>query len=381
MGPKTTSFNELSLPQALSKALAAMNFKTPTPIQVQAVPVALEKKDIIGCAQTGTGKTAAFCIPTITNLLSAQGKTALILAPTRELAVQIEETLRKLLKYIPEIRLACLIGGAAMFPQIRSLRKKPRIIVATPGRLTDHIRQRNISLSNCEVLILDEADRMLDMGFAPQLNEILRFVPKARQTLLFSATISPEIQKLASKYLKNPTRITIGEASRPVEKIVQSTLPARQDEKNDILMKELDTRQGSVLVFARTKRRTDRVARILFENGFKVSRIHGDRTQRQRLDAIEGFRKGRFRILVATDIAARGIDISHIAHVINYDLPMLPEDYVHRIGRTARAGAGGQALSLIAPEEKRLWKDISRFLARSARGPERSQGLTARIDS
>lgn len=358
------TFKELLLPQPLERALVAMNYKQPTPIQAQAIPVALTNRDLIGCAQTGTGKTAAFCIPIISNLLKAPRKTALILVPTRELAAQISEVLGNLTKYIPNLQPVLLIGGVAINPQIRALWKKPRIVIATPGRLVDHLRRGNISLSTAEILVLDEADRMLDMGFAPQLNEILRFLPKNRQTLLFSATIPPDIQKLAAKYLKEPIRITVGPIAQPVQKIMQSVIQTTTASKNSMLVEELNARKGSVLIFARTKKRTDRVAKFLCESGYKAGRIHGDRSQRQRTDAIDRFRDGHFRILVATDIAARGIDISHIAHVINYDLPMVPEDYIHRIGRTARAGAQGQALSLLTPEDKSHWGEIARFLAK-----------------
>lgn len=360
------TFKELTLPEPLERALAAMNYEQPTPIQSQAIPVGLANRDLIGCAQTGTGKTAAFSIPLLVNLLKTPRKNGLILAPTRELAAQIDEVLHKLSRFVPEVKRVLLIGGAAMNPQLNALRQKPRIVIATPGRLVDHLHRGSLSLSTTEILVLDEADRMLDMGFAPQLNEILRFLPKARQTLFFSATMPAEILKLAAKYLKDPVRVTVGQVSQPVQKVEQTVVQTTSSAKNDVLIEQLNARQGSVLIFARTKRRTDRVARMLADSGYKAGRIHGDRTQKQRNDAINGFRDGKFRILVATDIAARGIDISHIAHVINYDLPMVPEDYIHRIGRTARAGAGGQALSLVTPEEKSQWRDIARHLSKTA---------------
>ncbi|MEW6056379.1 MAG: DEAD/DEAH box helicase [Bdellovibrionota bacterium] len=360
------NFKDLSLPQPLESALAAMNYITPTPIQEQAIPVGLMNRDLMGCAQTGTGKTAAFCIPLISNLLKVSRKTALILAPTRELALQIDEVLGQLTRNTQQLTRCVLIGGAAMNQQIRTLSKRPRILVATPGRLVDHLRRGTVSLSSAEILVLDEADRMLDMGFAPQLGQILRFLPKSRQTMLFSATLPNDIQKLAAKYLKDPVKISIGPVSQPAENIVQSMIQTTSNAKNDKLVDELNAREGSVIIFARTKRRTDRLARFLCEAGYRANRIHGDRTQRQRIDAIEGFRKGKFRILVATDIAARGIDVPHIAHVINYDLPMVAEDYIHRIGRTARAGAEGQAVSLVTPEERPLWREISRLVAKTA---------------
>ncbi|MBI3557190.1 MAG: DEAD/DEAH box helicase [Deltaproteobacteria bacterium] len=364
------SFKELSLPAELYRAIEKMGYTKPTPIQAQAIPVILAGRDVMGCAQTGTGKTAAFGIPTIINLIQNPKKTALILAPTRELALQIDDVFGELTSQHPEIRTAILIGGASMNPQISQLRRNPRIIIATPGRLLDHLRRKTANIANTGILILDEADRMLDMGFAPQLNDILRYVPKQRQTLLFSATFEAAIVKLAQKYLANPERITIGQTSTPVKKIAQSVVETTVKGKNDTLVDELDARAGSVLIFARTKRRTDKLARYLSGCGYKVDRIHGDRSQRQRVDAIDGFRDGKFDILVATDIAARGIDIPHIAHVINYDLPMTPEDYVHRIGRTARAGADGQALSLITPEDRGQWRLISKLIdkASPARG-------------
>ena len=358
-------FSELKLPQSLEKALKIMGFEKPTPIQAKAIPVALTHRDVIGCAQTGTGKTAAFCIPVVSRLLKIPNKIALILVPTRELGTQISEVLKKLTQYSPEIKSTLLIGGMPMHPQIRNLQRKPRIIVATPGRLVDHLKRGTISLSTAEVLVLDEADRMLDMGFAPQLNEILRFLPKTRQTLFFSATLPTDIEKLSMRFLKDPVRVTVGAVSQPVQKIQQSVVQTNASKKNDTLLDELNLRRGSVLVFTRTKARTDRLARYLEEYGHQVARLHGGRTQGQRNSAVAGFRDGRFRILVATDIAARGIDISHIAHVINYDLPQAAEDYIHRIGRTARAGADGQAVSLLTPEDKRQWKEISRLLSKS----------------
>jgi superfamily II DNA/RNA helicase len=358
------SFQELNLPPTLNQALITMGFKIPTPIQAEAIPVALNHRDLIGCAQTGTGKTAAFGIPLIARLLKLPNKTALVLAPTRELATQISEVLGKLASGNPDLKASLIIGGTSMQPQMRALGKKPRILIATPGRLVDHLRRGTVSLSSTEILVLDEADRMLDMGFAPQLTEILRFLPKGRQTLMFSATYPDDIQKLASKYLKDPVRVTIGAVSKPVQKVEQAVVETIGSKKNEVLLDELNAREGSVLIFTRTKSRTDRVARHLAEYGHRVTRIHGDRSQGQRKLAINGFRTGEYRILVATDIAARGLDISHIAHVINYDLPQVPEDYIHRIGRTARAGARGNALALLTPEDKGQWRIISRLMHR-----------------
>lgn len=356
------TFHDFQLPSSLHQGLKAMGFEKPTPIQVQGIPVVLDRRDLIACAQTGTGKTGAFSIPLVARLLRNPAKMALVLTPTRELAAQVMSVLEKLTKFSPELKTALLIGGSAMPPQLRALSKQPRIIIATPGRLTDHLHRGSISLSQVEILVLDEADRMLDMGFAPQLNEILRFLPKTRQTLLFSATIPPDIQKMAKKFLKDPVEISIGPASKPVEKIEQTTVQTTAQKKNEAVLDEINKRQGSILIFVRTQTRTDRLAKYLNTYGLEVCRIHGGRTQGQRNSALTGFREGKFRIMVATDIAARGIDVPHIAHVINFDLPMMAEDYVHRIGRTARAGAGGEAVSLLTPEDRAQWREISKLL-------------------
>jgi len=358
------NFNELKLPASLEKSLQNMQFNEPTPIQAQAIPVVLKGRDLIGCAQTGTGKTAAFSIPMLELLLRMPNKSALILVPTRELAMQIRDVLKKMTTNISEITGAMLIGGASMHAQIQQLQRKPRIIVATPGRLMDHLARKTIELSNIAMLILDEADRMLDMGFAPQLNKIMQHVPKERQTLLFSATLPSNIEKLAAKWLRNPARVTIGSSAQPASKISHSVVQTTGAGKNNTLLDELNARKGSVLIFARTKSRTERVTKYLAGFGHTVTRIHGDRSQGQRNNAIRGFRNGEFRILVATDIAARGLDISHIAHVINYDLPQVAEDYIHRIGRTGRAGATGEALCLLTPEDKHQWRDIARLLTK-----------------
>lgn len=357
------NFDELKLSAPLEKALKNMQYSEPTPIQAQGIPVILKGRDLIGCAQTGTGKTAAFSIPMLEFLLKETKKSALILVPTRELAMQIRDVLKKMTTNMTEITGALLIGGASMYTQMQQLQRKPRIVVATPGRLMDHLNRKTITLSNIGMLILDEADRMLDMGFAPQLNKIMQFVPKERQTVLFSATLPSNIEKLAAKWLKNPARVTIGTSSRPASKIAHSVVQTTGAKKNNTLLDELNLRKGSVLIFARTKNRTERLTKYLTGFGHAATLIHGDRSQGQRNNAIRGFRNGDYRILVATDIAARGLDISHIAHVINYDLPQVAEDYIHRIGRTGRAGAEGEAICLLTPEDKRLWRGISRLLA------------------
>lgn len=361
-----TSFKDLSLSELIQRALGDMKYSTPTEIQAKAIPVALAGRDVVGSAQTGTGKTAAFSIPLVETLLKHSTKRALILAPTRELVMQIDEVLRAITRHVPSLGRAVLIGGAPMGPQFRQLSKSPRIIIATPGRLMDHVRRRSLSLAATELLVLDEADRMLDMGFARQLDEIFKFLPKNRQTMLFSATYPQEVQKLISRYTREPARILVGPVSKPIEKIQQSMIETTMVDKKDTLLEELEVCAGSVLVFTRTKSRADAVSRHLKKSGFRVDRIHGDRTQRQRIDAIEGFKRGKFDVLVATDIAARGIDIPHIANVINYDLPMTVEDYVHRIGRTGRAGADGRAVSFVTPEDRRQWRAITKHVAKTS---------------
>jgi superfamily II DNA/RNA helicase len=270
-----------------------------------------------------------------------------------------------------------VIGGMSMFAQKQALARKPHVIIATPGRLVDHLERGSVKLDRLTMLTLDEADRMLDMGFAPQLKRIFGYLPAKRQSMLFSATLPPNILDLARKILKNPVEVQAGQVSKPAERIDQSTLEVDGKKKNDTLLDEINQREGSMLVFVRTQRRTDRVARYLEEYGVAVGRIHGGRSQGQRNRALQDFKTGNTRILVATDIAARGIDIDHVAHVINYDLPQVPEDYVHRIGRTARAGRSGKALSLIAPEEKPLWKEIEKLIRKNQK-PNGARPASAR---
>ena len=355
------TFTEMNLPLKLQSALTAMSFHTPTPIQTKAIPVALSGRDLVGCAQTGTGKTAAFCIPLICHLLKNPGQSALILAPTRELAFQIEDVLRQMIAPFPNVGGALLIGGASMYAQIKLLSRKPQIFVATPGRFIDHLNRRTVSVISTKIVVLDEADRMLDIGFEPQLKEIFRFLPRSRQTLLFSATFPTHIENLIKKYLNDPVHVSVGETSQPVEQVKQAAIQTTERDKNKVLLKEIHERNGSILIFTRTKRRTDRLSQLLKANRYPVDKIHGGLSQSQRNHAMAQFRSSKNRILVATDIAARGLDIDHIEHVINYDLPSVPEDYVHRIGRTARAGAEGEALSLLIPNDYDVWKKISKL--------------------
>lgn len=354
------SFDDMTLPLPLQKALKSMNFNTPTPIQASTIPLGIEGKDVIACAETGSGKTGAYAIPAVLKLIEDKDKHALILAPTRELAQQIADFCRLLIKYTDGLSVTALIGGADMFKQLRSLKKNPRILVATPGRLTDHLRRKSLKLTKTEILILDEGDRMLDMGFAPQLDEILKFLPKQRQTSLFTATLPPKVKKLAEEYLTKPEQINVGRVSLPVKAINQSVAEVSSKEKENKLVDELNKRENSVIIFAKTKVRVDKLARFLDSYGFDVDLIHGDRTQGQRNRAIANFKSGKSRILCATDVAARGIDIPQVAHVINFDLPMMIEDYVHRIGRTARNGASGEALSFVTPEDYRTWTLIAK---------------------
>ncbi len=355
------SFKHMNLPPKLEGALKAMAFHVPTPIQQKAIPEILSGKDLLGCAQTGTGKTAAFCIPLICHLLKHRDQSALILVPTRELAFQIIDVLKKMTISFPELRTALLIGGASMSVQIQALYRKPQIIVGTPGRVIDHLTRKTLRVHSTKFLVLDEADRMLDMGFHEQIREIFRFLPQPRQTLLFSATFPIDIKNLAKKYLKCPIYVSAGLDSQPVEKIKQMAIQTTLETKNETLLNALRERSGSILIFTRTKRRTDRLAKFLKDKKFPADRIHGGLSQLQRNTAIREFRSSKNRILVATDMASRGLDILHIEHVINYDLPVVPEDYVHRIGRTARAGAKGEALSLLVPDDYIVWKKISQL--------------------
>lgn len=360
----STHFSEMDLPEEIERALADAGFEHPTPIQEQSLPHTLTGFDLMGCAQTGTGKTAAFTIPMITRLLEDEDSLALVLAPTRELAAQILDTLKKLTSHAKHLRHGLIIGGASFTEQVRMLRQRPRILVATPGRLVDHLKQKTVSLQNVKFLVLDEADRMFDMGFAPQINKIVAGIPPERQTLLFSATFNKDVKALALKSLRNPKEVFIGASSRPAAGVEQEIIETSQDKKFSILLEELNKREGTVLLFVGMKYRADRLAASLEEYGHTVARIHGGRSMGQRNGAIRDFRDQRVRILVATDIAARGLDIPHVAHVINFDLPKDPEDYIHRIGRTARAGAIGHALSFVTREEQDSWTSISRMLAR-----------------
>lgn len=356
------NFAELGLPQNLMNALNAMKFTTPTPIQAQAIPLALQGRDILGSAQTGTGKTGAFGIPLVSRLLSNPRGSAMVLLPTRELAVQVIDALQQMLGKSSYIKTALIIGGESMGKQLQQLRMRPRIIVGTPGRINDHLERGSLMLHDTNFLVLDETDRMLDMGFEIQLERIFKFLPKERQTLMFSATLPANIVKLSSKYLNNPERISVGSTTAVATKIKQEVLHTSQEDKYNQLIQQLNARQGSIIVFVKTKWGAEKMATRLRKERHSADAIHGDLRQNQRDRVISGFREKKHRILVATDIAARGLDIPHIEHVINYDLPQCPEDYIHRIGRTARAGAEGSAICLISPDDRGKWKAIQRLI-------------------
>jgi len=355
-----TTFDGLGIAPRALEVLDRLKFKTPTPIQAKAIPLGIEGKDLVGIAQTGTGKTLAFAIPMVQRL-SQKKERGLVLVPTRELAYQVDETFQKVGPPFG-IRTAVVIGGASMGEQIRSLRKNPNVIIATPGRLIDHMDQRTLNLSDVHILVLDEADRMLDMGFLPQISRILRSVPKERQTMLFSATMPRAVATIAASYMKLPVNIEIAPSGTLVEKLTQELFIVKKENKNQLLKKILDQYRGSVLIFTRTKIGAHRITRSIREMGYGAAEIHSDRTLAQRREALQGFKAGKHRILVATDIAARGIDVMGIELVINYDLPEDAENYVHRIGRTARVGHKGHAISFALPDQNTDVRNIERLI-------------------
>jgi len=357
---KEHDFYGLGIAPGLLKRIKALGFVHPTPIQFKAIPIATSGEDVVGIAQTGSGKTLAFAIPMLQQI-SKTNKMGLVLLPTRELAVQVEETFRKVAGPTG-LRTAIIIGGTNPKPQIRQLKAKPHVIVATPGRLIDHVENRRISLNNVSMLVLDEADRMLDMGFAPQLDRILKNMPDDRQTMLFSATMPDEIAKIARKYMQKPLRIEVAKSGTTVDTIDQEVYVVPRSEKMDLLEKLLHQYKGSVLIFSRTKHGAAKIARKIRKQGHSADEIHSNRSQTQRQKALKGFASGRYRILVATDIAARGIDVDDIELVLNFDLPEQIDDYVHRIGRTGRAGRSGKAISFAAPEQKSDVAQIQRLI-------------------
>ena len=357
----TNDFSGFGLPPKLLQSLARMQFSEPTPIQSKAIPFALEGRDILGSAQTGTGKTGAFGIPLIAKLMECPEASALILTPTRELAAQVMAAMQQLIP-VPTIKTALLIGGEAMPKQFRQLQAHPRLIVGTPGRINDHLQRGSVKLGRVRFLVLDETDRMLDMGFGVQIDRILQHVPQERQTMLFSATLPQGIVKLSGKYLKNPERISVGSTIAAAPNIRQELIQTSDAEKGEQLLKVLSAANGSTIIFVKTKYGTEKLANRLTKQKFRADAIHGDLRQSRRDRVIQGFRDKKFDVLVATDIAARGLDVPHIETVINYDLPQCPEDFIHRIGRTARAGSTGQAISFITPSDKQKWGAIHRLM-------------------
>ncbi|HAH31703.1 MAG TPA: ATP-dependent helicase [Elusimicrobia bacterium] len=353
-------FYGLGIAPKLLSALDALKFETPTPIQTKAIPPALEGKDLVGIAQTGTGKTIAFAIPVLQRLAGLKGR-GLVLVPTRELALQVNDVFKQFAPLV-SIQTSVIIGGESISRQQQDLRKKPRVIIATPGRLIDHMRQRTVRLDDVCVLVLDEADRMFDMGFAPQINRILEVVPKERQTMLFSATMPDEIMKLAAARMKLPLRVEVARPGTAIEKTKQEVFMVSKPEKAALLASILGQYGGSVLLFVRTKRSAHRIVQNIRESGHTAAEIHSNRSLNQRKEALDGFKSGRYRVLVATDIAARGIDVIGIELVINYDLPDENENYVHRIGRTGRAGQPGHAISFATPDQRGDLKAIERLL-------------------
>jgi ATP-dependent RNA helicase RhlE len=369
-------FTDFTLLPALQKKLAQVNFITPTPVQSGAIPPALEGRDVLATAQTGTGKTLSFLIPMIEGMQktpkspfganpanAAKGKSpfGLILLPTRELAIQVEQAYRKL-ALDSSAQVALVVGGLSEGPQLQAIRRGARLIVATPGRLEDFLRRRLVSLDQVQMLVLDEVDRMLDMGFKPAIKRIVAAIPAQHQTLCYSATLESPVKEVVREYLKNPARIEIGSVLKPADNVKLRTFEVATDKKMPLLEHLLRSEKGSFLVFVRTKQSADRVAKKLALSGWNATSIHGDRTQAQRSSALRSFAQGQHRILVATDVAARGIDVPHIAHVVNFDMPKVAEDFVHRVGRTGRASMSGMASTFASPEEKGDLRRIERTL-------------------
>ena len=373
------TFADFGLAPEIQRALAEQGYTHPTPIQEQAIPVVLQGRDVMGAAQTGTGKTAGFSLPIIQLLLAHASSSmsparhpvrALILTPTRELAVQVAENVKAYAKHTP-LRSTVVFGGMDMKPQTVILRGGVEIVIATPGRLLDHIEQKNISLGQVQMLVMDEADRMLDMGFLPDLQRIINLLPKQRQNLMFSATFSPEIKKLAATFLNDPLTIEVARSNQTADKVTQVVYKVPEDQKHALvahLLRQRDLKQ--VIVFSNTKIGASRLARVLEQEGMSATAIHGDKSQQERMAALEAFKKGEIDVLVATDVAARGLDISDLPCVINFDLPYNAEDYVHRIGRTGRAGASGDAISIYSDKDERLLADIEKLIKQSIKRGE-----------
>ncbi|RYE99650.1 MAG: DEAD/DEAH box helicase [Oxalobacteraceae bacterium] len=382
----TIRFEDFGLSPDILRALSDQGYVHPTPIQAEAIPVVLQGHDVMGAAQTGTGKTAGFALPIIQLLLATASSSAsparhpvraLILTPTRELADQVAENVKAYCRHTP-LRSTVVFGGIDMAPQTAALRAGVEIVIATPGRLLDHVQQKTISLSQTQILVMDEADRMLDMGFLPDLQRIINLLPKERQNLMFSATFSPEIKKLANSFLKDPVTIEVARSNATADRVTQVVYKVAEDDKRDAVLHLIRGRDlKQILVFSNTKIGASRLSRHLEQEGVKASAIHGDKTQNERMAALEAFKNGGVDVLVATDVAARGLDISDLPCVINYDLPYNAEDYVHRIGRTGRAGASGDAISLYSDKDARLLQDIEKLI-RTKLAPVPLEGFAPR---
>ena len=379
-----TSFNEFGLAEPILRALAQEKYVTPTPIQIQTIPLACQSRDVIGIAQTGTGKTAAFALPILNHLFNKRQRPAqkscrvLVLSPTRELSGQIADSFRAYGRHIRPLEIALAIGGVPINRQVRGLARGAEVLVATPGRLLDLVHQRALRLDQIEVLVLDEADRMLDMGFIHDIKKIVSMLPKQRQTLFFSATMPQEITRLADAMLREPARVAVTPQATTVDRVEQRVILTEKASKASLLIEVLKTEKTDrVLVFTRTKHGADKVVRGLQKAGHSAEAIHGNKSQNQRERVLAAFRNGRLRTLIATDIAARGIDVDGVSHVVNYDLPNIPESYVHRIGRTARAGAEGVAISFCDHEERAYLRDIERLIRMTIPATDRRTGKPA----
>jgi ATP-dependent RNA helicase RhlE len=355
-----STFDTLGLPQPILNVIGRLGFTTPTPIQKEAIPHGMQGADVLGIAQTGTGKTLAFGLPMIAHIRERRGM-GIVVVPTRELALQVDEILRKVGTSL-QIKTAVLIGGAPMHRQIQQIRGGAHIIVATPGRLVDHLKQGTVRLDNICIAVLDEADRMLDMGFLPDIRRIMERMPKDRQTMLYSATMPKEIESLTHAFMTNPIRVEIDRAGTATELVEQSLLVVEMEDKPETLRRLITESDGTVLVFSRTRHGARKTASMVRQFGFSSAELHSDRTLAQRREALDGFKAGRYRVLVATDIAARGIDVKRIELVVNYDVPDNPDDYVHRIGRTGRAGETGRAITVATPQQGGLVRDVERVL-------------------
>jgi len=353
-------FLRYNLGQNILADIARMGYETPTPIQEQCIPPAIDGRDVIGLAQTGTGKTAAFGLPIVRRVAGKEEMSVLVLTPTRELAQQVCGVLHQL-GVSSGLRVAVVVGGVPIREDLAVLRRWPNVLVATPGRLLDHIRSRSVDLSKIEILTVDEADRMYDMGFMPQIERIVAVLPRDRQTLMFTATMPPEVEKLARRHMRSPVRIQAGETAPPA-RAVQRLYSVREETKLPLLLRILSRSDGRVLIFVRTRRSVERLARRLGDRRHRVARLHGDREQAERAAALAGFRDGTYRVLVATDIAARGLDVADIEHVVNYDFPRSAEDYIHRVGRTARLAASGLASSFVTPADRAIVARLERLL-------------------